>query len=173
MARRSVIHIYAPMLGYVYVSLGIVALVLGDDHRQAAGAVFVAAAFSLLWFLGSLHARIIRFEPDGFFASVLVLGGASLLALQAVALATRNALVAAPGAACAAAVIISSSLAALSARKITRWFGRLGVVGGLAVLAVGMAEAAGNWTFAGSTIWASTLGFMIWVLVTATFLVRS
>ena len=173
MARRSVIHIYAPILGYVYVSLGVIALALGGDHPQAADAVFVGAAFSLLWFLGSLHARIIRFEPDGFFASVVVLGGASLLAIQAVALASRNALVAAPGAACAAAVIISSSLAALSARKITRWFGRLGIAGGLAVLAVGIAEAAGNWTFAGQTLWASTLGFMIWVLVTATFLVRS
>jgi hypothetical protein len=173
MARRSVIHIYAPILGYVYVPLGVVALALGGDHPQAAVAAFVGAAFSLLWFLGSLHARIIRFEPDGFFASVVLLGGASLLALQAVALASKNALVAAPGAACAAAVIISSSLAALSARKITRWFGRLGISGGIAVLVVGICEAAGNWTFAGSTIWASTLGFMIWVVVTATFLVRS
>ncbi len=174
MARRSVIHIYAPILGYVYVSLGVIALALASDHPQAADAVFVGAAFALLWFLGSLHARIIRFEPDGFFASVVVLGGASLLAIQAVALASRNALVAAPGAACAAAVIISSSLAALSARKITRWFGRLGIAGGLAVLAVGIAEAAAKLDVCrAQTLWASTLGFMIWVLVTATFLVRS
>ena len=173
MARRSLIRTYAPMLGYVYVTLGVVALALGGKHPEAACSVFVGAAFALLWFLGSLHARVIRFEPDGFFASVIVLGGASLLALQATALASKNALVAAPGAACAATVIISSSLAALSARKITRWFGRLGIAGGIAVFAIGVVEAAANWTFAGSTLWASTLGFMIWVLVTATYLVRS
>jgi hypothetical protein len=164
---------YAPLLGYVYVPLGVLALALGSKHPRAASALFVGAAFALLWFLGSLHARIIRFDPDGFFASVIVLGGAALLALQAAALASQNALVAAPGAACAATVIIGSSLAAMSARKVPPWFGRLGIVGGLAVLLLGVCEAAANWTFVGSTFWASSLGFMIWVLITATYLVRS
>ena len=164
---------YAPLLGYVYVPLGVLALALGSKHPEAASALFVGAAFALLWFLGSLHARIIRFDPDGFFASIIVLGGAALLALQAAALASQNALVAAPGAACAATVIIGSSLAAMSARKVPPWFGRLGIVGGLAVLLLGVCEAAANWTFVGSTFWASSLGFMIWVLITATYLVRS
>ena len=164
---------YAPLLGYVYVPLGVLALALGSKHPRAASALFVGAAFALLWFLGSLHARIIRFDPDGFFASIIVLGGAALLALQAAALASQNALVAAPGAACAATVISGSSLAAMSARKVPLWFGRLGIVGGLAVLLLGVCEAAANWTFVGSTFWASSLGFMIWVLITATYLVRS
>jgi hypothetical protein len=164
---------YAPLLGYVYVPLGVLALALGTSHPEAASAVFTGAAFAFLWFMGSLHARIIRFDPDGFFASIIVLGGASLLALQAAALASHDALVAAPGAACAATVIIGSSLAALNARKVPRWFGRAGIAGGIAVLLLGVCEAAANWTFVGSTFWASSLGFMIWVLVTATYLVRS
>ena len=81
---------YAPLLGYVYVPLGVLALALGDEHPQAASALFAGAAFAFLWFLGSLHARIIRYDPDGFFASIVVLGGASLLALQAAALASRE-----------------------------------------------------------------------------------
>ena len=173
MPRRSLVRTYAPLLGYVYVPLGVVALALGSKHPQAASAIFVGAAFALLWFLGSLHARIIRYDPDGFFASIVVLGGAALLALQAAALASKNALVAAPGAACAATVIIGSSLAALGARKVPRWFGRLGIAGGAAVLLLGVCEAAADWTFVGSTFWASSLGFMIWVLITATYLVRS
>jgi hypothetical protein len=173
MARRSLMRTYAPLLGFVYVPLGVIALALGTNHPQAASALFVGAAFALLWFLGSLHARIIRFDPDGFFASIVVLGGASLLALQAAALASHDALVAAPGAACAATVIIGSSLAAMSARKVNPWFGRAGIAGGVAVLLLGVCEAAADWTFVGSTFWASSLGFMIWVLVTATYLVRS
>ncbi len=164
---------YAPLLGYVYVPFGVLALALGTNHPQAASALFVGAAFALLWFLGSLHSRIIRYDPDGFFASIVVLGGGALLALQAAALASHDALVAAPSAACAATVIIGSSLAALSARKVSKWFGRAGIVGGVAVLLLGFCEAAADWTFVGSTFWASSLGFMIWVLVTATYLVRS
>ena len=173
MPPRGRVPRYAPLLGFVYVPLGVLALALGTNHEQAASALFTCAAFSFLWFLGSLHARIIRYDPDGFFASIVVLGGAALLALQAAALASQNALVAAPGAACAATVIIGSSLAAMSARKVPPWFGRLGIVGGLAVLLLGVCEAAANWTFVGSTFWASSLGFMIWVLITATYLVRS
>ena len=47
-------------------------------------------------------------------------------------------------------MIIGSSLAALQARKIGRWFGRAGIAGGLAVLGVGIVEGAADWTFAGS-----------------------
>src|SRR5262249_43756935 len=118
MARRGLMRTYAPLLGYVYVPLGILSLALGGRHPHAASALFVGAAFAFLWFLGSLHARIIRFDPEGFFASIVVLGGAALLALQAAALAARNTEVAAPGAACAATVIIGSSLAAMNARKV-------------------------------------------------------
>jgi hypothetical protein len=173
MHRRALMRTYAPLLGYVYVPCGVLALALGSEHEQAASAVFVAAAFSLLWFLGSLHARIIRYDPDGFFASIVVLGGASLLALQAAALGSRSAEVAAPSAACAATVIIGSSLAAMSARKVRRSIGRLGIAGGVAVLGLGLSEGAADWTFVGSTFWASSLGFMIWVLITAGFLTRS
>jgi hypothetical protein len=173
MHRRGLMRTYAPLLGFVYVPLGVVALALGTSHPQAASAVFVGAAFALLWFLGSLHARIIRYDPEGFFASIILLGGASLLALQAAALASHDPLVAAPGAACAATVIIGSSLAAMSARKVPLWFGRLGIVGGVAVLLLGVCEAAADWTFVGSTFWASSLGFMIWVLITAAYLVRN
>src|SRR5712691_6435178 len=106
MGRRSLMRTYAPLLGFVYVPLGILALALGGNHPKAASAVFVGAAFAFLWFMGSLHSRIIRYDPDGFFASIVVLGGASLLALQAAALASRSAEIAAPSAACAATVII-------------------------------------------------------------------
>lgn len=163
---------YAPLLGFVYVPLGILALALGGDHRQAASALFTGAAFAFLWFLGSLHAKIIRYDPDGFYASIVGLGGAALLALQAAALASRNTAVAAPSAACAATVIIGSSLAALSARKVRKWLGRAGIAGGIAVLGVGLSEAAADWTFVGSTFWASSLGFMVWVLVTSAYLAR-
>ena len=144
MHRRGLMRTYAPLLGFVYVPLGVLALALGSSHPQAASALFVGAAFALLWFLGSLHARIMRFDPEGFFASIVVLGGASLLALQAAALASHDPLVAAPGAACAATVIIGSSLAAMSARKVPKWFGRLGIVGGTAVLLLGVVRGRGG-----------------------------
>jgi hypothetical protein len=173
MPPRGRVPRYAPLLGFVYVPLGVLALALGTDHEQAAAALFTGAAFAFLWFLGSLHARIIRYDPDGFFASIVVLGASALLALQAAALASRSALVAAPSAACAATVIIGSSLAALHARKVRVWVGRLGIGGGVAVFLLGICEGAADWTFVGSTFWASSLGFMIWVLITASFLTRS
>jgi hypothetical protein len=40
------------------------------------------------------------------------------------------------------------------------------------VLAVGIVEGAAGWTFAGSSLFASSLGFMVWVVVTATYLLR-
>jgi hypothetical protein len=161
-----------PALGYCYVALALPALLVGVDHPQLASALFTGAAFAYLWFLASLRARLIRYDPDGFFASVVVLGGASFLALQTLALTLGSPAIAAPSSACAATVIIGSSLAAWRARKIVRWFGQAGVAGGIAVLAVGVVEGAAGWTFAGDTVFASSLGFMIWVLVAATYLLR-
>jgi hypothetical protein len=169
-SRSPFLRTYAPILGFVYVPLGVLALALGTHHKQLAITLFTGAAFAFLWFLGSLHARILRYDPDGFFASIVVLGGASLLAIQAAALGSRSAEFIAPAAACGATVIIGSSLAALGARKVKPIVGRLGIVGGIAVFFLGICEAAADWTFVGSTFWASSLGFMIWVLVTATYL---
>jgi hypothetical protein len=69
-------------------------------------------------------------------------------------------------------VIVGSSLAAWRARKIAKWFGQAGVAGGIAVLVVGLVEGAANWTLAGQAIYASSLGFLVWVIVTATYLLR-
>ena len=49
----------------------------------------------------------------------------------------------------------------------------LGVVGGLGVLGVGAGEAATHWTLAGTALWASVLGFMIWVMAAATWLLAN
>ncbi len=173
--RRSLMRIYAPLLGYVYVPLGVLALALGTNHPQAASALFVGAAFAFLWFLGSLHARIIRFDPDGFFAELVVLGGAALLALQAAALASHDALVAAPGRG-----LRGDGDHRLVARRRSRARKVQQVVRARGdrrrrsrCCSLGVCEAAADWTFVGSTFWASSLGFMIWVLVTATYLVRS
>jgi hypothetical protein len=161
-----------PLLGYAYVALCLPALLLGLDHASAVSALFTAAAFAYLWFLASLRARLIRFDPDGFFASIVVLGGASFITLQAIAVLGGDPHVAAPSAAGAATVIIGSSLGAWRARKIPKWFGWAGIAGGAAVLAVGIAEGAASWTFAGDAGFASSLGFMVWVVVTATYLLR-
>ncbi len=160
------------VLGYLYVALALPALILGTDHRHAASALFTGAAFAYLWFIASLRAKLVRYDPDGFFASVVVLGGSAYLALQAVALELGTPELAAPAAACAATAIIGSSLAAWRARKIARWFGEAGVAGGIAVLGVGIAEGGAGWTLAGNAVFASSLGFMVWVLVTATYLLR-
>ena len=161
-----------PALGYAYVALALPALLLGRDHQRATTALLTAAAFAYLWFIASLRARLVRFDPDGFFASVVVLGGASYLALETVAVLGGTTQGAAPASACAATVIIGSSLAAWRARKISKWFGQAGIVGGLAVLAVGLVEGAADWTLAGDAVFASSLGFMVWVVVTATYLLR-
>jgi len=160
-----------PALGYVYVALALPALVEAG-HRQAASAFITGAIFAYLWFLASLRALLVRFDPDGFFVSVVVMGGSAFIALQTLAVVGHAPEYAAPSAACAATVIMGSSLAAWRARKIARWFGQAGVVGGLAVLAVGILEGASSWTLAGNGIFASTLGYMVWVLVTATYLLR-
>jgi hypothetical protein len=161
-----------PALGYAYVALALPALVLGRDHVRATTALLTAAAFAYLWFIASLRARLVRFDPDGFFASVVVLGGAAYLALETLAVLMGTTQAAAPASACAATVIIGSSQAAWRARKIPKWFGQAGVVGGLAVLAVGLVEAGANWTLTGDAVYASSLGFMVWVVVTATYLLR-
>jgi hypothetical protein len=161
-----------PALGYVYVALALPALIVGSDHTHMASALFTGAVFAYLWFIASLRAKLVRFDPDGFFASVVVLGGAGFLTLQAVALLASATEAAAPSSACAATVIVGSSLAALRARKIPRRFGQAGIAGGIAVLAVGVVEGAADWTLTGDALFASSLGFMVWVLVTATYLLR-
>lgn len=158
--------------GYAYVALAVPAFVLGDDHENAQSALFAGAAFSFMWFLASLRAKLDRYDPDGFFAGVVAMGGASTIALQAAALLLRRPQFAALAAGCAAVVIIGASLAALRARKVGRWFGRAGLVGGVATLGVGMAEGAANWALIGTEIYASVLGFMFWVVVTSTYLLR-
>jgi hypothetical protein len=161
-----------PALGYAYVALALPAVLLGRDHARATTALLTAAAFAYLWFIASLRARLVRFDPDGFFASVVVLGGAAYLALETLAVLAGTTQAAGPASACAATVIIGSSQAASRARKIPKWFGHAGVAGGLAVLAVGLVEAAANWTLTGDAVYASSLGFMVWVVVTATYLLR-
>ena len=69
-------------------------------------------------------------------------------------------------------MIIGSSLGAARARKISKWFGRAGITGGVAVLGVGIIEGATDWTLVGDAGYASSLGFMVWVAVTATYLLR-
>ena len=161
-----------PALGYLYVALALPALLLGLGHHGAATALFTGAAFAYFWFLASLRARVVRFDPDGFFASIVVMGGASFITLQGAAVLYGQSRLAAPSSAAAAAVIIGASLAAIRARKISKWFGQAGIAGGIAVLAVGMVEGAAGWTFAGHTVFASSLGFMVWVVVTATHLLK-
>ena len=161
-----------PALGYLYVALALPALILSSDHLDASAALVAGAAFCLLWFLASLQAQLVRFDPNGFYASAVVLGGAAYLALQVLAILTADTRIAAPSAACAATVIVASSLAAWRARKIPKWFGQAGVAGGIAVLVVGMIEGAASWTFAGDSVFASSIGFMIWVVVTSTYLLR-
>jgi hypothetical protein len=160
-----------PALGYVYVALALPALLVGTHHQRVQSVLLSAAFLAFLWFLASLRAKLERFEPDGFFASIVVLGGAGFVALQTLAV-LGDRLAAAPAAACAATVIIGSSLGAWRARKIPRWFGQAGIAGGLAVLVVGMVEGGAEWRLAGTSVYASELGFMVWVIVTATYLLR-
>jgi hypothetical protein len=161
-----------PALGYVYVALALPAVLLGRDHGRATTTLLTAAAFAYLWFLASLRSQLVRFDPDGFFASVVVLGGAAYLALETLAILAATTQAAGPASACAATVIMGSSLAAWRARKIPKWFGQAGVAGGVIVLAVGLIEGAADWTLAGDSVYASSLGFMVWVVVTATYLLR-
>jgi hypothetical protein len=161
-----------PAFGYFYVAFALPALIVGPKHDHLQPALLTAAIFGYLWFIASLRALLVRFDPDGFFASVVVLGGAAYIALQTIAVLGGVTVASAPSSACAATVIIGSSLAAWRARKIPRWFGQAGVAGGIAVLVVGLIEGAAGWTFAGDAVFASSLGFMVWVLVTATYLLR-
>jgi hypothetical protein len=154
------------------VALALPALLLARDHERAANVLLTLATFAYLWFIASLRARLVRFDPDGFFASVVVLGGAAYLALQTLAVLAASTEAAGLSSACAATVIVGSSQAAWRARKIPKWFGQAGIVGGLAVLAVGLVEVAADWTLTGNTVFASSLGFMVWVVVTATYLLR-
>jgi hypothetical protein len=166
-------RVYLPALGYAYVGLALVAFAIVGDHGRASVAFFTVAGFAFLWFLGSLRARLIRYDPDGFFAAVVMMGGAAYLPLQATALVSKDVEIAALGAPAAATVVVGSSLAAMHARKVPKWYGALGIIGGLGVLGVGAGEAAAHWTLSGSALWASVLGFMIWVMATATWLLAN
>jgi hypothetical protein len=158
--------------GYLYVALALPALLIGHRHGDAGSALFSGATFAFLWFLASLRSRLVRYDPDGFFAGVVGVGGSACIALQAAALVLGRPQFAAIASACAATAIFGSSLAALRARKVPKWFGRAGIAGGVAVLGVGLAEGAAGWTLHDGTLFASTVGFMIWVVVTATYLLR-
>jgi hypothetical protein len=160
-----------PALGYLYVALALPALIVGPDNQRAQASLLSFAAFAYFWFIASLVAKVMRFAPDGFFASVVLAASAAYVPLQVVAV-LGDPLLAGPSAACAATTIIGASLAAWRARKISRWFGQAGVAGGVAVLVVGAVEASANWTLADRSVFASSLGFMVWVLVTATYLLR-
>ena len=166
-------RVYLPAFGYAYVGLALVAFAIVGDHARAATAFFTLAGFAYLWFFGSLRARLIRYDPDGLFATVVTMGGSVYLPLQATALVSKDVELAALGAPAAATVVVGSSLAALHARKVPKWYGALGIVGGLGVLGVGAGEAATHWTLAGTALWASVLGFMIWVMATATWLLAN
>lgn len=162
-----------PALGYLYVAFAFVAFAVSPQHLQLAAALYTAALFAFLWFVASLQSKLVRFEPDGFYATAVVLGAAAYAALEARTLYNfHDGVIAAPAAACAATAIIGSSLAAWRARKIPKWFGQAGVAGGVAVLLVGLIEGATNWTLWRDDVHASSIGFWIWVVVTATYLLR-
>jgi len=158
--------------GYAYVALALAASLLGLGHPRAGSALLGGAAFAFVWFIAGLRSRLVRYDPDGFFATVVVLGGGAFVALQMVTLQLGTSRFAPPAAACATTVIFGATLAALRARKVPKWFGRAGLGGGVAVLVVCLAEGTLGWTLAGRTVFASMLGFMIWVLVTTTVLLR-
>jgi len=160
-----------PALGYLYVALALPALIVGPSHQRLQATLLTGAVFAYLWFIASVGAKVLRFAPDGFVAGVVVLGGAAYAPLQVVAV-LGDRLLAGPAAACAAAAIVGASYAAWRARKIPKWFGYAGIAGGIAVLVVGAVEAGTAWTLADRSVFASSLGFMIWVVVTATYLLR-
>jgi hypothetical protein len=160
------------LCGYLYVALALPAFIVGTTHTQLQSALYTGAAFSFFWFLASLRARLGRYDPEGFYATTVLMGGAAFVALQAITLFLAKPQLAGPTAACAATVVIGSSLAALRARKVQKWFGYAGLVGGAGVLGVGMLEGAWDWKLSGTDVFASELGFMIWVLVVATDLLR-
>jgi hypothetical protein len=180
---------HVPAAGFAYVGLAAVAFVLlsvaddGEDTiARAALAVYVVAAFAFAWFLGALRGRLIRYDPNGLFASVVALSGAAFLALQGAGVAALAAAVdraerdvfwtfSSVAAAGAAAVVVSSSVAALYARRVARWFGRAGVAGGTAILATGAVEAvvAPDYDFVFPL---SALLFMGWVVVVSVNLLR-
>src|SRR5205814_10214234 len=124
--RRRPMRVYLPALGYAYVGLALVAFAIAGDHLRAAEAFFVLAGFAYLWFLGSLRARLVRYDPDGFFAAVVLLGGAAYLPLQATALVSKAVELAALGAPAAATAVVGSSFAATHPRQVPRWYGWVG-----------------------------------------------
>ena len=160
-----------PAFGYLYVGLALPALIVGPGDQRLQAALLTGAIFAYVWFIASVGAQVMRFAPDGFFASVVVAASAAYVPLQVIAV-LGDRLLAGPSAACAAATIIGASLAAWRARKIPHRLGQAGIAGGVAVLTVGVVEAGTGWTLADRSVFASSLGFMVWVIVTATYLLR-
>src|SRR5262249_5169270 len=126
--RRGPMRVYLPALGYAYVGLALVAFAIAGDHIRAAEAFFAVAGFAYIWSLGSLRARLVRYAPDGFFASVVLLGGAASLPLQASALVSKDVEFAALGSPAAATVVVGSSLAPLHARTSPPSHGPLAIL---------------------------------------------
>jgi len=166
-------RVYLPAFGYAYVGLALGAFAIAGDDLHAAAAIFALAGFAYFWFLGSLRARLVRYDPDGFFAAIVTMGAAAYFPLQAMSLVSKDVTPVAIGSPGAATVVVGSSLAAMHARKVPRWYGALGVIGGLGVLGVGAGEAAAHWTLAGTALWASVLGFMIWVMAATTWMLAN
>jgi hypothetical protein len=158
--------------GYIYVGLALPAFVVGYRHSNLQSALYTGAAFAFFWFLASLRSRLDRYDPEGFYSTTVMVGGAAFVALQAATLYLARPQLAGPTAACAATVVIGASMAAMRARKVPKWFGYAGMLGGVSVLGVGILEAAWNWRLAGNDVFASALGFMIWVLAATTDLLR-
>ena len=99
-------RVYLPALGYAYVGLALVAFAIAGDHLRAAEAFLTIAGFAYLWFLGSLRTRLVRYDPDGFFAAMVLMGGAAYLPLQATALVSKDVEFAALGSPAAATVVV-------------------------------------------------------------------
>ena len=72
-----------PALGYVYVALALPALIVGPDDQRLQATLLTGAVFAYFWFIASLGAKVMRFAPDGFFASVVVAAGAAYVPLEA------------------------------------------------------------------------------------------
>jgi hypothetical protein len=163
---------HLPALGYLYVALTLPALILGGTDLRASSALLTAGGLAYFWFLAGVSWRLMRYQPDGFYTSAVMFGGAAYFVLQTLAVVGAETVWAGPASGCAATVIMAASLAAWKARKIPRWFGQAGVAGGVAEAAVGFVESGADWKLASHSVFASSLGFMIWVIVTATYLLR-
>ena len=84
--------------GYVYVALALPAFIVGFRHQSLQLALYTGAAFAFFWFLASLRARLDRYDPEGFYATTVVMGGAAFIALQTLTLLEARPQLAGPAA---------------------------------------------------------------------------